>query len=203
MGKIITTGLIVLVGIVAVFIAGCVNNPANPTTVPSARDDVNVWIERTWSTDSLGYYEGWSDSDLSHQEEYKAGEGWKFIVLDMHVYNTANESRIFKYPRIIDEAGVEYYPVILEGYAHFSYYQNDEYLKEKYAFGYWWCSNLWLGSKSSLVLTSKSVFGEGGMSRYITIVYKIPTNESPAKFYYQVCDSEGILLNIASKDLEK
>lgn len=66
MKKIITAGLIVLVGIVAVFIAGCVNNPANPTTVPSARDDVNVWIERTWSTDSLGYYVGWSDGDLSH-----------------------------------------------------------------------------------------------------------------------------------------
>ena len=201
MKKIITTGLIVLVGIVAVFIAGCVNNPANPTTFPSERDDVNVWIERTWSTDSLGYYEGWSDSDLSHQEEYKAGEGWKFIILDMRVYNTANESRIFKYPHIVDEAGVEYYPDILEGGAHFSYYQDDEYLWEKYAFGYWACSNAWLGSKSSLVLTSKPVFGIGGMSRYITIVYKIPMNERPAKFYYQICDSYGKFLSLASKDL--
>ena len=196
MKKIITAGLIVLVGIVAVFIAGCVNNPAT-TTVPSARNDVNVWIERTWSTDSLGYYVGWSDGDLSYQEEYKAAEGWKFIILDMHVYTyTANESRIFKYPHIVDEAGIEYYPVILEGDAHFCYYQDDEYLREKYAFGYWACSNAWPGSKSSLVLTSK-----WGMSRHITIVYKIPINESPVKFYYQICDSDGMLLRIASKDL--
>lgn len=129
MKKIIISGLMVLVGIVAVFSAGCVNNPANPTTVPSASNDVNVWIERTWSTDSLGYYVGWSDTDLSHQEEYKAAEGWKFVILDMHVYKTVNDSRIFKYPHIVDEVGVEYYPVILEGDAHFSYYQNDASLR--------------------------------------------------------------------------
>lgn len=120
----------------------------------------------------------------------------------MHVYTyTANESRIFKYPHIVDEAGIEYYPVILEGDAHFCYYQDDEYLREKYAFGYWACSNAWLGSKSSLVLTPKSIFGIGGMSRHITIVYKIPINERPVKFYYQICDSDGMLLRIASKDL--
>lgn len=156
---------------------------------------------RTWSTDSLGYYVGWSDGDLSHQEEYKVAEGWKFIILDMHVYNTANESRVFKYPHIVDDAGIEYYPVVLEGDAHFSYYQDDEYLREKYGFGYWACSNAWLGSKSSLVLTSKSIFGQWGMSRYITIVYKIPINERPAKFYYQICNSDGIVLSIGSKDI--
>ena len=199
MEKIITAGLIVLVGIVAVFSAGCVNNPNNPTTLTSAGDDVSVWIERTWSTDSLSYYIGWSDSDLSHQEEYKAGEGWKFIILDTHVYNTANESRILKYPHIVDEAGIEYYPVVLKGGAHFSYYQDDEYLRKKYAFGYWACSNGWSTSKSSLPLTSK--IGQWGQSRYITIVYKIPMNERPAKFYYQIWDSDGFLLSIASKDL--
>lgn len=195
--KMVTAGLIVIVGIVAVFIAGCANNPANPTT---ARDDVSVWIERTWSTDSLGYYVGWSDSDLSHQEEYKAGEGWKFIILDMNVYNTANESKVFKYPHIVDDAGIEYYPVVLEGDAHFSYYQDDEYLREKYGFGYWGMGSFGLG-KSSLLLTSKSIFGQWGISRYITIVYKIPINERPVKFYYQICDSDGIVLSIESKDI--
>lgn len=202
MKKKIAAGLIVIVTVVSIVLfTGCVNNPANPTTVPSARDDVYVRIDRTWATDSLGYYVGWSDSDLSHQEDYKAAEGWKFIILDMHVYNTANESRIFKYPHIVDEAGVVYYPIILEGNAHFSYYQDDEYLREKYAFGYWWCSNLWLGSKSSLVLTSKSLVGQWGMSRYITIVYKIPINEKSAKFYYQICDPDGIILSIESKNI--
>ncbi|MCD4745658.1 MAG: hypothetical protein K8R58_05110 [Bacteroidales bacterium] len=189
--KIIIAGLIVIVmvGFVAVFIAGCVNNPANTTT---ARDDVSVWIERTWSTDSLGYYVGWSDSDLSHQEEYKAGEGWKFIILDMHVYNTANESRVFKYPHIVNDAGIEYYPIVLEGDSHFSYYQDDEYLRKKYGFGYWGMESFLLG-KSSLLLTSKSI--------YITIVYKIPINERPAKFYYQICESDGIVLSIGYKDI--
>ena len=53
MKKLIPAGLIVLVGIITVFSAGCVNNPANQTTGPSVSDDVNVLIERTWSTDSL------------------------------------------------------------------------------------------------------------------------------------------------------
>ena len=185
MKKIITAGLIVLVGIVAVFIAGCVNNPANPTTVPSAIDDFSVQIMRKWSTDSLGYYVGGGDSDLSHQEEYKAGEGWKFIILDIWVFNTANESMILKYPHIVDEAGVEYYPVILEGDAHFCYYQNDEYLRKKYRFGDW---------RTKLRLLGHS-------NRHITVVYKIPINESPAKFYYQICDSYGKFLSLASKDL--
>lgn len=202
MKKLIPAGLIVLVGIITVFSAGCVNNPANPTTYPSAIDDFSVKIDRIWSTDSLGYYVGCTDSDLSHQEEYKAGEGWKFIVLDMHVYNMANETRIFRYPHIVDEAGVEYYPVILEGDAGFSYYHDDEDLSEKYGWGYWRRGSPLLDSgKSSLRLTTKLFWGRWGRSRDITIVYKIPINERPVKFYYQICDSDGMLLSIASKDL--
>lgn len=178
MKLIIPAGLIVLVGVVTVFSAGCVNDPDL-----YAIDNFSVMVPHTWSTDSLDYHRGWSDGDLRYREAYKAAEGWKFIILDMRIYNEANETRIFRYPRILDEAYVEYFPVILEGDAHFCYYEYDDYLS-KYI-EYW---------KPELLFS-------GNTNRYISIVYKMPMNERPAKLYYQIFDSDGIYFGSAYEDL--
>ena len=126
-------------------------------------DDTYIRVDAPLVKDSLLI--DFRDDRKFNFKEYEAGDGWKFVILDIWVKNHATENRSFSAGRVEDENGMVYFTYHLEdilvGIPH---------LIHPY--------------KNFVVLLPEE--GEG-----FSIAYKMPTNAVPEKFHYSICNSHS------------
>lgn len=136
-------------------------------------DDVHFSIDSVSVDDYLNIHFVGKNKILGYRD-YEAGEGWKFVILDMDIYVSpyANGSRTFDAKWIEDENGMtyDYYSLlehnleyyIPEGTPELGIYQYENYIDLPP--------------------------GEG---EFISVAYKMPINAVPEKFHYFIHNSHS------------
>lgn len=131
-------------------------------------DDVSIWPQSLLVSEKLDIeFRKSKWGETVGYKEYEAGDGWKFIILDLQVTNHGDKEKSFSVGLLEDKDGMDYY------YYHLVYESGMPSGIPYHELG------LPFEYKIFVTIQPKD-------SEFISIAYKIPVNAVPEKFHYSI-----------------
>jgi len=148
-------------------------------------DNVSIWFQQLSVDDSIRYMFSINESYKPlYGVDYEAGEGWKFVILNIFIANDAKEDITFHVGYMEDENGAVYYDYTPELEAttpcrpYYIIVPSGDILRYPY------------GGYIKLAPDRQQEFA---------IVYRLPLNAVPEKFHYAVSNSKWYFREVILK----